>query len=190
MQPRSAGRPRDEGIDQAVHRATLRLLAEQGYEALSVTAIADAAGTTRQAVYRRWPSKAEVAVAAIAALPEAAELVPTGAHREDLVAELGAFTRGVLRPGGIAMVGTMLRDSTDPALRRAYRRHIVGPRRRRIRAILQAALDDGTLAPTTHLDTLVASCTGSLYALALAGEAIPADYPERLADQVFGPQTR
>lgn len=186
MQQRPAGRPRDDAIDDAVLEVTLRHLAEHGYEAMSIAAIADDAGTTRQAVYRRWKGKPELAVAAVVALPEAAELEPTGDHRADLLAELTAFRRGVLRPGGISMVGTMLQDSTDADLRRAYRERLVRPRRRRIRHILQGAVDDGTLGRDVDLDLLVAGCTGTLYALALAGEPIPAAWPARMVRQILG----
>lgn len=152
---------------------------------MSLAAIADAAGTTRQAIYRRWTSKVDVAVAAIESLPEAAPLVPTGDHRADLVAELAAFRRGVLRAGGISMVGTMLQDATDRELRLTFRSRIVAPRRARIRAILEAAVDEGDLPSRTDVELAVASCTGTLYALALAGEPIPDDYAERIARRLF-----
>lgn len=186
MEPRPAGRPRDSAIDDAVLSTTRRHLAEHGYEAMSLAAVADDAGTTRQAIYRRWKGKADLAVAAVASLPEAADLAPTGDHETDLLAELTAFRRGVLRPGGISLVGTMLQDATDPALRAAYRARLVTPRRRRIRRILAAAVDDGTLPPGIDVELVAASCTGTLYALALAGDAIPASWPARMVRQIFG----
>ncbi|MCX6398203.1 MAG: TetR/AcrR family transcriptional regulator [Propionibacteriales bacterium] len=54
------GRPRDERIDSAVLAAAAALLAEVGYADLTVAAIAERAGTSRPAVYRRWPSKAHL----------------------------------------------------------------------------------------------------------------------------------
>lgn len=186
MALRSPGRPRDGAIDVAVLAAARRHLAEHGYEALSLVAVAEEAGTTRQAIYRRWATKAELAVAAIASLPEAADLEPTGDHAADLLAELRAFHRGVLRPGGVAMVGTMLQDGTEPALRAAYRQRIVAPRRRRIRRIVKAAVDEGALPAGTDVDLVVAGCTGTLYALALAGAPIPSTWAQRTVRQVFG----
>lgn len=182
---RGRGRPRDGAIDDAVLTATRGELAAHGYDGLSVVAVARAAGTTRQAIYRRWSGKASLAVAAIASLPEAADLPRSGHHRADLLAELEAFHRGVLRPGGVSMVGSMLQDSADPDLRNAYRSRLVAPRRRRLRAILQAAVDDGVLAADTDLDLVAASCTGTLYALALAGVPIDADWPARMTAVVF-----
>lgn len=54
------GRPRDERIDSAVLEAAADLLAEVGYADLTFAAIAERAGTSRPAVYRRWPSKAHL----------------------------------------------------------------------------------------------------------------------------------
>lgn len=179
------GRPRDRGIDEAVLAATLEQLGAHGYEGCSLVAVARAAGTTRQAIYRRWSGKAELAVAAIASLPEAADLEPSGDHRADLRAELEAFRRGVLRPGGVAMVGAMLQDAADPEWRDAYRARIVAPRRRRLRSILEAAVADGTLAPTTDIELAVAGCTGAFYALALAGRVPGPEWPARMVAQIL-----
>lgn len=54
------GRPRDPRIDGAVLQATRDLLEEAGYLQLSITAIAERAGTNKPAIYRRWPTKAHL----------------------------------------------------------------------------------------------------------------------------------
>ncbi len=55
-----AGRPRDPRIDAAILRATADLLVEIGYANLTMAAVAERAGTTKTALYRRWSSKAEL----------------------------------------------------------------------------------------------------------------------------------
>jgi AcrR family transcriptional regulator len=82
-----AGRPRDPDIDQAVIAVAQRHLADRGYDAMSLAAVAEEAGTTRQALYRRWPGKADLATAAIAAMSEAAARPETDDPFVDLVAE-------------------------------------------------------------------------------------------------------
>jgi AcrR family transcriptional regulator len=62
---RPAGRPRDRRLDAAVLAATRRLLAEVGYRDLSIEAVARRSGVHRPAIYRRWPTKAELVHAAI-----------------------------------------------------------------------------------------------------------------------------
>ena len=54
---RRPGRPRNEDADREIIAATLRLLAEQGYERTSIEAVATMADVTRATVYRRYPTK-------------------------------------------------------------------------------------------------------------------------------------
>jgi AcrR family transcriptional regulator len=54
------GRPRDPRVDDAIRRATLELLVEDGYQATTIQAIARRAGVSAPSVYRRWSSKAEL----------------------------------------------------------------------------------------------------------------------------------
>lgn len=174
------GRPRDADIDRRVLAATRHQLAQRGYDALSVAAVAAAAETTRQAVYRRWPTKADLATAAVADLSRAEERTPTDDPEADLVRELEAFRAGISRPDGLSMVGTMLQASTDPELVRYFRERIVSPRRTRLRAILERAVADRPTDPA-DLDVAVSTLTGSWYAHALAGDPPPADWATRLA---------
>jgi AcrR family transcriptional regulator len=173
------GRPRDSSIDGRALPIARRQLAEHGYDGLSLAAVADEAGTTRPALYRRWPGKAELATAAIAALSAADAREATDDPYADLVAELAAFRRGVTRPDGLSLVGTMLQRGTDPELARLYRERLVIPRRTRLRTILERALAEGLLTGG-DLELAVASLTGSFYALALAGP-IPPHWPARAA---------
>ncbi|MEZ5098255.1 MAG: TetR/AcrR family transcriptional regulator [Thermoleophilia bacterium] len=173
------GRPRDASIDERVLDAARRHLAEHGYEGLSLAAVAADAGTTRPAVYRRWPGKPELATAAIAALSRAEDRPDTDDPFADLVDELEAFRRGVTRPDGLSLVGTMLQRGTEPRLVELYRARVVAPRRARLRALLERAVASGELAGG-DVDLAVASLTGSFYALALA-DALPGDWPARAA---------
>lgn len=174
-------RPRDESIDERVLEVTRQHLAAHGVEGLSLAAVAQEAGTSRQAVYRRWPGKAELITSAIAAMAEAAPVPATDDPFADLVAELEAFRKGVSRPDGLSLVGTMLQRGTDPELLRLYREKLVEPRRTRLRAILQRAQKQGLLDPDGDLKLAVASLTGSFYALSLAGKKTGKDWPQRAA---------
>ncbi len=180
-----AGRPRDPEIDAAVIAVAQRHLSAFGYDAMSVAAVAEEAGTTRQALYRRWPSKADLATAAIAGLSRASERPDTDDPYADLVTELDAFRAGVLRPNGLALVGSMLQEATQAELRELYRQRIVGPRRARLRHILGRAVAAGLADPDADLDYAVAACTGVCYALHLAGQPIPPAWARRTAALVW-----
>src|ERR1700681_1013354 len=53
------GRPRDESREQAIRDAAIELLAEVGYDAMSIEAVAVRARSSKATIYRRWPGKAE-----------------------------------------------------------------------------------------------------------------------------------
>jgi len=152
---------------------------------MSLVAIADEAATTRQALYRRWPSKAELATAAIAALARAEQEASTDEPYADLVNELKRFQRGISRPDGLSMVGTMLNRATDPELVRLYRERVVGPRRTALLRILEQARVDGLLAVDADVEMAVTMLTGSWYARALGGQAPPRRWAERTASLVW-----
>lgn len=179
------GRPRDEAIDTAVLTAAVGQLASVGYEAMSVVTVANDAGTSRQALYRRWPTKADLATAAIASLSQMEQRPDTDDPFADLAEELCAFRRGVTRRNGISMVGTMMQESVDPDLLHLFRERLVVPRRTRLRHILDRAHAAGLFSSDADLDGAVAAATGTLYAMALAGTPITRNWPEKTAALVW-----
>ena len=179
------GRARDPSIDIRVLKAAARQLSAFGYGALSIAAVAEEAGTTRQAVYRRWHDKSALGTAAMAALVDGPSSSGTTDPFADLVAELAAFQRGVSRPGRLSLVGTMLQDGIEGDVRDRYRAQVVAPRRRRLRLILERAQRLALIDTDADLDVAVTMCTGSWYARALAGTPPPRNWPQRSAALVW-----
>jgi AcrR family transcriptional regulator len=182
---RGPGRARDPEIDARALAVASRLLSTYGYEGMSFAAVAQEAGTTRQALYRRWPDKASLAAEALQAAVDATPATTSEDPLADLIAELSDFQRGVSRPGRISLVGTMLQDSTAPELLTRYRARVVAPRRRRIMAILRRAWELGLIDQDADLEVAVTMCTGSWYGRALAGDAPPENWPTRTATLVW-----
>ncbi len=179
------GRVRDPAIDARILAVAQQHLSTVGYQAMSLAAIAEEAQTTRQALYRRWTSKASLASAALKAAEDAGPEVSSPDPLRDLAAELADFQRGVSRPGRLSLVGTMLQDSTDADLRARYQARVIAPRRERIRAILERAQELGLIDAAADLDVAVTLPTGSWYARELAGQRPPRGWPERTAKLVW-----
>jgi AcrR family transcriptional regulator len=179
------GRARDPEIDARILAVANKHLSTAGYEAMSMAAVAEEANTTRQALYRRWPTKASLAAAALKAAEDAGPELSSEDPLRDLTLELADFQRGVSRPGRLSLVGTMLQDSTDPDLRTRYQRRVIAPRRRRIRTILEHAQQLGQIDPDADLDIAITLPTGSWYARALAGKPVPRNWPERTANLIW-----
>src|SRR5262249_60891513 len=91
----SAGRPRSEVAHQAILDATLALLSEVGFSALTVEGVAQRAGVGKATIYRRWPSKLPLVVEAFGELP-AFEDVDAGTLEGDLKAMLTQYLRSFL----------------------------------------------------------------------------------------------
>jgi AcrR family transcriptional regulator len=180
--PQRRGRARDPDIDVRVLAVAAGQLAARGFEAMSVASVADEAGTTRQAIYRRWPTKSALAEAAMTTT-DAGQPRPLASDDPfaDLVAELTDFQRGISKPGRLSLVGTMLQDSADRAAATRYRERVVAPRRRRLHAIFRHARLLGQIEADADLEVLVTMCTGSWYARALAGGRPPANWARRTA---------
>ena len=114
------GRPRDPRIDGAVLRATTELLAETGYPGLSVAAIAERAGTSKPAIYRRWPSKAHLVHEAVFPVGAATAIPDTGSPPDDL-REMVRRTMAVLTTPAAraALPGLVGEIAADPTLHSA-----------------------------------------------------------------------
>ena len=74
-------------------RATRDLLARDGYDQLSIEAIAREAGVSRPTIYRRWPSKAHLVFDAAFSQPPGGELLSLSG---DFDTDLRGFTSAVL----------------------------------------------------------------------------------------------
>jgi len=179
------GRARDPDIDVRVLAVAARHLAAFGYDAMTVAAVAEEAGTTRQALYRRWAGKAELGAAAIGEVVDQHTTENTTDPFADLVSELADFRRGVSMPGRLSLVGTMLQDSVVAEVRARYQAQVIAPRRRRLHLILDRAQEAGLLHADADLEVAVTMCTGSWYARALAGSPPPGDWPRRVAALVW-----
>jgi AcrR family transcriptional regulator len=184
---RPRGRPRQAALDRRILEAALHLMAERGYTRMSLDDVAAAAHTTRATIYLRYASKAALATAAIIHARRAFFLPSaTGDLRRDLVGQLRHFQESMAAPYSLPIIGTALAEEhTTPDLLTVLREYVVGSRRQMIRSILQEAQSRNELAPVADVDLAVAQLVGSYYALSIAGEPIPPDWPERVVDQVF-----
>jgi len=133
---------------------TLRLLQEHGYDRLTVDSVASTAHASKATVYRRWPSKAELVLAAfIEGICQVAVAPQTGSLRGDLL-QLGeaCCQQGYQHAGTIRAV--LVEVSRDPALSDALRHQFLDQRKALVQHILQQAVDRGEIAEAALPDEL------------------------------------
>jgi len=183
---RAPGRPREPQTDERILDAALRLMAQQGFVRMSMDMVATEAGVTKPTIYRRWPSKIELAMAALVAYCDVTLPTVVGDTRTDLITELEHFRHAILRPNGMSLLGTVLAEEHEtPELLAAFRKYLVTPRRQRLTAILAAAQTRGELRPDADIGLAVNMLVGALYAQYLAATPFAEDWCERVVDAVL-----
>lgn len=125
--------------------ATLQLLQQHGYERLTVDAVAATAKASKATVYRRWPSKGELVLAAfIEGCRQVAVHPDTGTLRGDLLV-LGEVITAHATQHSATIRAVMVEVSRDPALREAMQHQFLDQRKALIESVLQQAVDRGEI---------------------------------------------
>jgi AcrR family transcriptional regulator len=133
-------RHRDERIDEAVLTAVSELLREAGYAALTMEAIATRAGTTKPAIRRRWKSRQQLVVAAMARDRVGVTEIDTGCLRCDIIGHLEALRLGLEDPAMRRVLPRLLADLTDdPQLHQEFLDVVWEPRRQACIVLLRKA---------------------------------------------------
>jgi AcrR family transcriptional regulator len=144
-----AGRPYDHSSNERILSSTLDLLAEGGFEAVTLDAVAARAGKAKTTLYRRWATKEELILGAIRAAghpPEVDDLPDLGSLRSDLLAVvdspwLGGPDRRLSIFAGLA---SAMRTSEQLAV--AVRTEVTEPYSEIYRRLLHRAIDRGEVA--------------------------------------------
>jgi AcrR family transcriptional regulator len=127
-------------------QATIELLSEQGYELMSLNAVAARAGVSKPTIYRRWPEgKEQLVSAAVAACREEGSPVDTGSLRGDLLASLEQMIEGMRENAHLA-AGLTQRLRESPELAEVFRDEILAAKRQHFESIVRRAVERGELA--------------------------------------------
>lgn len=152
------GRKRDHSRDPEILGAALEVLAETGYDGMTIDMVAARAKAGKATLYRRWSSKGELVIDAIACMKSVdidyAKLPDTGTLRGDLIA--------MIKPHSIEdgekklqiMAGLMSMLSRTPELADAANRAIVEPRAAVNRILMRRAVDRGEIPADCDIETL------------------------------------
>jgi AcrR family transcriptional regulator len=190
LETRSPGRPVNAAIDEQLLRATQDLLIEEGFERLTMDAVARRCGASKATIYRRWPGKTALAVAAAAVLFVPPDVPDTGDLREDLLACGRAY---VHREGRTAQVlaAVLIASQHDPALRDASRDALGTPYSGLFESVLSRAVDRGSVPESTDVETLAEVFPAIAYQRVAARGLLLAEHDVvRVVDGVLLPALR
>jgi AcrR family transcriptional regulator len=150
-------RPRVEGgREEEILDATVALVAELGYDRLTMDAVATAAKASKATLYRRWTTKAELVVDAISRakgcpIPED---VDTGSLRGDLISmacNAGGFTDEMPMSVIAGLITALHRDAD---LQKAFRERFLAPRLALIATVYGRAVERGEIGPDVDVEML------------------------------------
>lgn len=151
QRPRVEGGREDEILD-----ATVAVVAELGYDRLTMDAVATAAKASKATLYRRWSTKAELVVDAISRakgcpMPEE---VDTGSLRGDLISMScgdGGFTDEMPMSVIAGLITALHRDAD---LQKAFRERFLAPRLELTRKVFERAVERGEIGADVDVDLL------------------------------------
>jgi len=186
---RGPGRPRDPRVDTAAATAVAELVAEVGYEATTMEAIARRAGVSKTALYRRWPSKGLLVYETLVARVGASEVRDTGDIVADLRAvahaNIAAYANPLLRPVLLGLLSDLFRDER---LAGALRTQSFAPRAREIEQLVRRAVERGDLVGSAPSKLMPALLTGPLfYELMIQGRPPTRKEVNDLVDALISP---
>lgn len=187
VQTGPAGRPRDPRIDRAVLRATEELVVEVGYADLTVSAIAERAGTTKPAIYRRWPGKPYLVHEA--AFPDSAPgpAPDDGPLAEDVRTMVAScrdiFARPVARA---ALPGLLAEVVRDPVLNAAVLTRFQAGTWGAMHERLVRAVDSGEARAGVDPDVLIETVGGATLLALLNGRVLDDAWVDAVSTLLLG----
>ncbi|HEX5403749.1 MAG TPA: TetR/AcrR family transcriptional regulator [Pseudonocardiaceae bacterium] len=183
------GRPRDASRDEALREAALAVLADVGYRALTMDAVAATARAGKATIYRRWDSKLDLVIDSCNQL--VSEHIPapdTGSMAGDLREFLLSFATFLSGPAGKAAQALVGELPHEPELAEAFRKSFLRSQRDVLRAVLERAAGRGELGEEAPKGMAVELAGAALiYRLMLTGDPLDAAFVDRLVDQVLVP---
>ncbi|MFI6471125.1 TetR/AcrR family transcriptional regulator [Streptomyces sp. NPDC050516] len=187
--PRSGPR-RDEAARLAVLHAADDLLADHGFGALTVEAIARRAGVAKQTIYRWWPSKVEILLDTLIEDSEKTLPVPTEQVTADSIrGYLRGFARFLTRdPAGKVLLALIAQAQHDPDTAKSFHKRYLGPRRTQERDMLARAIDAGEISPELGPDATMDALVGPIVYRALTGASMPRGLVDTLVEGLLRPR--
>ncbi|MET9959842.1 TetR/AcrR family transcriptional regulator [Streptomyces sp. NPDC006326] len=170
----------------AIFHATLELLAEHGYDGLTIEAVARAAGVNKTTIYRWWPSKPALVRATVLHARALDISVPdTGSLRGDLVALVEQVIGLLTGPYAEPVVRALAGGSGQPELAELTR-ELFAERFAREQPVFERARARGELPATTDPKLLVDLVVGAVWVrVLLRREPLPDHFAAEVVDAVL-----
>jgi len=157
------GRHRSAAADEAILVATLDLLTERGYGGLTMISVIERAGVSSATLYRRWPTKHDLVVAALASVVPSSVDIDTGTLAGDLSTLLDSIAASIAARREDVTEGLTMEAKHNAELAAALREKFLTPRIAQIDAIVRRATERGELCGCPTGEVALSLVAGAVY---------------------------
>jgi AcrR family transcriptional regulator len=162
---RRPGRPRSEQAAQAILEAAIEAVGERGIDGVSCEDVAARAGVGKATLYRRWPGKEDLLIAAFAALRRPLPEPGGESVRADLIAMLEVMADDAEDPRHAQQYALLHAEGERyPRLVALYRERVIEPRRELMRSVLRRGIAAGEVRPDADVEIAMLALTGAVMA--------------------------
>ena len=185
-------RPRVEGDRELeILSSALEVMADVGYDRLTMDAVATRAKASKATLYRRWKTKADLVIEAIIATKGPTVVPDNGNLRDDLL-DMFCGLGGMTDSKSVNLLGSLITAiNRDEEFAAAYRRDFVGPKIQASRTVYARAQERGEIRADLDVDLIAAALPGIvLHRVYIHGEVPTRELVATVIDQIILPASR
>jgi AcrR family transcriptional regulator len=181
------GRPRSDRVNRAILDAARELLIRDGYTRLRLEHVAAAAGVGKATIYRRWPSKEDLAQALVRDLasPHLA-IEDVGDTRAEMLAAVVNPMRAITETDFGPVIRALLSQiAGNPKLGDPFRATVVQVRRDQVAAVISRGIARGDLRPDLAAEVATELLVGPVYFRLMFGGELSEEFANEIVDSVM-----
>jgi AcrR family transcriptional regulator len=186
--PGHAGRPRDDAREQAILDAAITVLAEVGYDRMTMDAVAAQAKASKATIYRRWPGKAELVIEAMRRRVVLGELYPDlGSLRAELTVFVERVCTHVGGLDGNIICGLAAATRNDPELALSLKESVFDETLSSLDEVIERAKARGELGPNATSSILLEVVPAVAIMRAMKGEPFDDAWTSHVTNEIAIP---
>ena len=181
------GRPRSDRVHRAILDAARELLIRDGFTRLRLEHVAAAAGVGKATIYRRWPTKEDLAQALLQDLasPHIA-IDDVGDTRAEMLAAVTNPMRAITDTNfGPVILALMSQIAGNPKLGDPFRQTVVQARRDAVAEMIARGIARGDLCPDADPDLATELLVGPVYFRLVFGGKLDDEFANTIVDNVM-----
>jgi AcrR family transcriptional regulator len=184
---RRRGRPRDAGADDRILATAFGQLVRYGYGGLSMESVAAEAGVAKTTIYRRYPAKRDLVIAALTQEVPFEPPPPDLPTRDALERFIHLAVEVLIHSGAVRILASLVvEDQREPGILEVFRSRILAPRRSMVVAMLERGIERGDVRPDIDPLLVAEMVAGAVFGHhVILGEPATEGWIDALVDHVW-----